>query len=399
MRNVWKEVKKHKVWIGIYLTGVHFLALVGLIFIGVFFAVKFKVTDIPGKVDNLNESFADNAQQSLVLGTVDDKKYEPGKDLEVNGIDSQIEELNKKKKEKIDYLCTLEELSFVAPKNVKKIMAVKKKTNSEIIVKQMIFAVRTHLTDINQLNAEIENCRLNFDNENINEKEISERVEKSQSADIFGWPDKEEWQNVKLSIQKDVDIINKAATVAEIDPRLIVSDLMVEQLRLFFSQRELYKKYFEPLKILANSYKISLGVMAIKEETAVQIENHLKDINSPYYLGEKYEHLLDYPMEADEKTVRFNRLSSEDHYYSYLYAALYLKQIMEQWKKMGYDISNRPEIIGTLFNVGFSQSRPNANPKVGGSTVKIDQTEYSFGRLSYEFFYSGEMVDEFPMKN
>ena len=72
---------------------------------------------------------------------------------------------------------------------------------------------------------------------------------------------------------------------------------------------------------------------------------------------------------------------------------------MTQWKNAGFDISNRPEIIGTLFNVGFPQSKPNANPKVGGSTVVIGQNKYSFGRLSYEFFYSGELVEAFPYLN
>jgi hypothetical protein len=171
---------------------------------------------------------------------------------------------------------------------------------------------------------------------------------------------------------------------------------MVEQLRLFYSQRELYKKYFEPLQILANSNKISLGVMAIKEETATAVEAHLKDPSSPYYLGPEFEHLLDYPADSDIATVRYQRLTSSNHYYNYLYGALYLKQMMTQWQKAGFDISHRPEIIGTLFNVGFPQSKPNANPQVGGSTVLIDQTNYTFGRLAYEFYYSGELDDIFP---
>ena len=137
--------------------------------------------------------------------------------------------------------------------------------------------------------------------------------------------------------------------------------------------------------------------MAIKEETAIEIENRLKDENSPSYLGKSYEHLLDFPDGVDQPKERFNRLSALDHSWNYLYGALYLKELMTQWKRAGYDLTNRPEIVGTLFNVGFPQSRPNANPKVGGSTVKIDETEYSFGRLSFEFYYSGEMIEEFPL--
>ncbi|MEI8067917.1 MAG: hypothetical protein WCG91_03150 [Candidatus Shapirobacteria bacterium] len=209
------------------------------------------------------------------------------------------------------------------------------------------------------------------------------------------WPDKKEWEVVAASISKDKYLIDKAAAVAKIEPRLIVSNLMVEQLRIFYSQRELYKKYFEPLKILSNSNKISLGVMAIKEQTAMDVEKHLKDKNSPYYLGAEYENMLDYPSQENLGGQRYARLTENSHYYNYLYGALYLKQMMKQWKDAGYDISSRPEIVGTLFNVGFPQSKPNANPKIGGSTVKIDKTEYSFGRLAYEFYYSGELINEF----
>jgi len=72
--------------------------------------------------------------------------------------------------------------------------------------------------------------------------------------------------------------------------------------------------------------------------------------------------------------------------------------MMEQWKKAGFNIDKRPEIICTLFNVGFPQSKPNGSPKVGGSKITIGETKYSFGRLGYEFFYSGELVEYFEYK-
>ena len=190
-------------------------------------------------------------------------------------------------------------------------------------------------------------------------------------------------------------VLKRAAAMVDIDPRLVASNLMVEQLRLYFSIRELYKQYFEPLKILSNSNKISLGVMSIKEETAINTENHLKDKTSPYYLGEKYEHLLDYSTD-DVAGERYNRLMDKTHYYSYLYAGIYLKQMMKQWNDAGFSIDGRPEIICTLYNVGFPQSKPNANPKMGGSSVKIGTETYSFGRLAFEFFYSGELMNQFP---
>jgi hypothetical protein len=69
---------------------------------------------------------------------------------------------------------------------------------------------------------------------------------------------------------------------------------------------------------------------------------------------------------------------------------------MKQWKDAGYDIKYRPEIVGTLFNVGFPQSKPKVNPQVGGSQILAGGQKYSFGSLAYEFYYSGELLYEFP---
>ena len=136
--------------------------------------------------------------------------------------------------------------------------------------------------------------------------------------------------------------------------------------------------------------------MGIKEETAIKIENFLKDPSSQYYLGAKYEHLLDFNTN-DIQTERFQRLTnSRNHCYPYLYTAIYLKQVDIQWKRNGYDISSRPEILATLFNLGFATSIPKSDPKTGGSRINIMGHEYTFGGLAYEFYYSGVLSSTFP---
>ncbi len=138
----------------------------------------------------------------------------------------------------------------------------------------------------------------------------------------------------------------------------------------------------------------------MKQDTAEAIEKHLKDTSSPYYIGAKYEHLLDLPAGEENNTgtssTRFLRLTDpKDHYYSYLYTALFTRQVIEQWKKEGYDLTHRPEIIATLFNLGFEKSVPKADPKVAGAQVTVGGETYTFGRLAYEFFYSAELVEIF----
>lgn len=220
----------------------------------------------------------------------------------------------------------------------------------------------------------------------------------SGQGSVYAWKNVPEWSVFKTAITSEKDNIIKAAAEAQIDPRLLVGVVMGEQMRFYTSNRASYKQYFEPLKILGNLTLFSYGVSGMKIETAQKIEAHLADTTSPYYLGPQFEHVLDFST-ADAASERFNRLTDKsNHYYSLLYAALALKQIEAQWSKAGFPIEDRPEITGTLYNLGFERSVPKANPEVGGAGILLGETTYSFGRLVYEFYYSGELVDEFPYK-
>lgn len=214
----------------------------------------------------------------------------------------------------------------------------------------------------------------------------------------FEWMNIPEWEIFKEAVAKDKHLIDSVSKVTGVEERLIVACLVGEQIRLFNSNREAFKQWIGPLKILSVESQFSFGVTGIKEHTAQKIERLLKDENSEFYLGKKYEHLLDFQTE-DTETERISRLTSfRNHYYSYLYAAIFLKQVKLQWEKAGHSIENRPEILTTLFNVGFPQSNPHPAPRVGGSTIKIHEVPYTFGMIGYQFYYSGELFDLFPIR-
>jgi hypothetical protein len=227
------------------------------------------------------------------------------------------------------------------------------------------------------------------------------RVETSQigQAKKLGWNEGEEWQTLNGAIEKDAKVINQAAKVAGVDPRLLTSCLVVEQLRLFYSEREVFKQVFSPLVILGTQSQFSWGVMGMKPETAKLVEQYLKDPASPYYLGARYEHLLDFTTgNADEE--RFTRLVDEhDHYWSYLYSAIYLKQLQTAWATAGYPINNNVGVTATLFNIGFNKSEPKSAPQVGGAVININNIDYTFGSLAAQFYYSGELLKDFPITN
>ena len=199
---------------------------------------------------------------------------------------------------------------------------------------------------------------------------------------IPAWSKTLEWQTLATALAKDQAVIAKVSQQTGVPARLIVAMIVPEQLRLYFSEREIFKQVFSPLKILGNQVQFSWGVAGLKQETAKEIERrdttHLLDFTSlPAPAG---------PTRTPDEE-RFNRITDEhNHYYSYLYVALYLKEIEAEWRQAGFDISDRPEILATLFNIGFAHSQPKANPQVGGAEIEINDQKYSFGAMADQFY-------------
>ena len=229
-----------------------------------------------------------------------------------------------------------------------------------------------------------------------NVRSESERMAISRNIEN-DWMNSPEFQIFKAGVLKDKDLIDEVSKETGVSARLIVSTIMPEQLRFFTSNRESFKKFFEPLKILGNYTQFSYGISGIKMETAQKVENNLKDKTSPFYLGTQYENILDYPNGSNVDEGRLSRFTdSHNHYYSYLYTALFLKEVMSQWMLAGYPISDRPEVLSTLFNLGFNKSEPKDNPEVGGSKITINGKDYTFGGLSYDFYYGTELTEFSP---
>jgi hypothetical protein len=214
---------------------------------------------------------------------------------------------------------------------------------------------------------------------------------------ICPWNKSEEWGVVRAGLSKDSAVIDKVAVETGVPARMIAAAVAPEQLRFFSSERESFKKYFEPLKTLGSMSQFSLGVAGIKQATADHIEQYTIDTNSPYYAGPGMSTLVAYPGGIKKDSVLYDRLSnSKNHYYSYLYAALFIKEIENQWQKQGFDITARPDVVTTLFNIGFEASKPKANPQIGGTPITLNRTGYTFGELGTAFYLSDELTAVFP---
>lgn len=206
----------------------------------------------------------------------------------------------------------------------------------------------------------------------------------------------QEWNAFKQAVVKDKPIVEKISKETGIPSRLLIAILVPEQMRLFHSDRPLFKSIFEPLKVLGSQSQFSWGIFGIKDETARAVEAHLLDTNSPFYLGAAFQHRLDFTT-PDPDQERFQRIIDEhNHTYSYLYTALFVAQIESQWKKAGFPLTDKPAVIATLWNLGFTKSKPNNDPKSGGASLLINGKTYSFGALAEAFYYSDELIEIYP---
>jgi len=358
-----------------------------LILIAGFYGIKTGLTNTPGKVDDNNAIFEKNLEAIARMEEMEKIKNEAEATKDAN------EKLVQKIKN--SNYCKINAVGDYFPFNSRKIVETYERFDCDPLIAKMVFAANLRLRDNQDFQYKMIECENSKTQYSLSE--LKNKFGMIEGKNVFSWIDNPEWKTIREGVIKDKDKIIRAAEATGVTPRLIVASLIVEQLRLFNSEREIFKRFFEPLKILGNATQISLGVMGIKEATAIQVENHLKDPTSPYYLGKEYENSLDFSSNNPTQE-RFQKLTNDkDHYYCYLYGAFYLKQMISQWEKDGYEIKYRPEIVGTLFNVGFPQSKPKAEPKVGGSAININGSKYSFGSLAYEFYYSGELADEFPL--
>lgn len=215
---------------------------------------------------------------------------------------------------------------------------------------------------------------------------------------VCAWNETPEWEVVEGGLTKDAAVIARVASETGVDARIIAAVVIPEQIRFFTAEREVFKRYFEPLKILGSLSQFSLGVSGMKQETARAVELYANDPSSPFYPGPKAATLIAYsPDVRDTDAELFKRLSDEkDHYYSYLYTALYIKEVLAQWERAGFSIEDDPYAIVTLFNIGFGHSVPKPDPAPGGAPISVGGKTYAFGQLGGDFYTSSELISVFP---
>lgn len=363
-KSSWKMLKTRS---KIYQIFVHLFALAGLAIIGAWGAYQLGFANNRGSVDKNNRYLADYHS---------DKVSKDSSKIFIENMQQYME---------------LAALSKFYPTNAHLMMDASRFNQRNDGIAKMMYAANMYLKDdpqaqeYNKLVAELQQV-------------MNKYPAKSTSDNLIPWMNESSWPSLKAAIVKDKAAIEEAARLTGVEPRLIVGCLVGEQIRLFNSKREMYKKYLGPVKVLSVQSQFSFGVNGIKDFTAIQVERNLKDPSSVYYMGPEYEHILDFHT-AQPDSERYTRLTDyHNHLYSYIYTGCILHQTMLQWKRAGYDISNRPDILFTLFNLGFVASKPGPNPECGGSHITANGKVYTFGAIGYDFYYSGELTKDFPLQ-
>lgn len=365
-RSLWKSWRNFKIRTRIFVVLLFLFAGAGAAIIGAWGVYKLGLTNNKGAVDDNNRYLADYKQCSTG-DSLDAKQQDLKNYLQIAALDKFF------------------------PLNAEKILEAKNNSDRPDAADRMLYAAKMYLAETDKGAQYDKMCQ-----ELI---QVYDRYANTNDREnLIPWMNDSAWPVLKQAILKDKEAIMDAARITGVEPRLIVGCLIGEQIRLFNSKREMFKKYLGPVKVLSVQSQFSFGVTGVKDYTAMLVEQHLKDTTSPFYMGRAYEHILDFET-SDHATERYNRLVNyRDHLYSYIYAGCIVRQTMLQWKRAGYDISDRPDILFTLFNLGFETSKPNPEPKCGGSRIVVGGREYTFGVIGNDFYYSGELAEDFPIQ-
>lgn len=355
----------------IYFTGIHLLAAMALFFIVTALAVKFKWTNDAGGVDTNSRYFAGMAD-----------KYNQG---------FKTDSIAIAKNERLMFQ-SIGVLAKYYPHNAKIILTAYERSKDPVVGLRMLDAVNLKLLSNKAYQREIKALAIQTS---------------TATVSLYPWANYREWKEFCVAVSKDKKAIDSVAKITGVEARLIVTCLVGEQIRMFNSSREQFKQYVIPFNKLILTNNRGYGVTGINKSTALKIERNLFDKKSQFYAGNYFENLLNindsFPevvvdsIESHQLLTIQRLIRGGDHYYSYLYTAFFIRQFQAQWERFGYTLAYRPEIIGTLYNLGYEKSKPKKNPLVGGSTFNVGDKEYTFGGLCFEFYYSGELQDLFPL--
>ncbi|MBR4804601.1 MAG: hypothetical protein IK032_08190, partial [Bacteroidales bacterium] len=200
-------------WVRVtYLVLVHLFAIYGAVQIGGLIIFKLGLTNNSGTIDK-------NSRYLMEVS-------------EMNDLSKSDTSAHARQQMELQQYIKLASFGRFYPENARLMGQTLRTCDNPAVISQMIAAASLYAEKNEDYNNFLDKMLKTFESE-----------KQQQNPNVIPWMATEEWAALKPAILKDKVLIDSAAHITGVDPRLIVGCLVGEQMRLFNSKREIYKTY------------------------------------------------------------------------------------------------------------------------------------------------------------
>ena len=192
---------------------------------------------------------------------------------------------------------------------------------------------------------------------------------------IYSIYDKKEIESKAADkVRENSDNIKNASEFFKVDPQIVATVVFVEQYFNYNWMDELTDR------LGASGINTSVGLGQVRMQTVKYIEqlgliDPVDVSSSPKYLFGLFR--------KTEDALRYERLM--DDRTNLMYVAAYLKSFQDNWSSAFPEITDRPDILGSLYNLGHTNNdgtprKPHSNPQANWFGEK---TKMYYGLMPY----------------
>ena len=180
-----------------------------------------------------------------------------------------------------------------------------------------------------------------------------------------------------------VDTVKTVSSELRLDSDLVMACVMAEQIRISTKGVRWNLKWLilNSTPKLLRSYNVSLGIGWIKLDTAYRIR---KDAIEYAYSKWPIDNMAKVRL---RDIITTSSLSDNDRINA-IYATFLVKNIITRWKLSWYDISNKPGVVCTLYNMWNDEDKvPHKDPKVWWAIIPINWNNYTYWAIWMGIYY------------
>lgn len=176
-----------------------------------------------------------------------------------------------------------------------------------------------------------------------------------------------------------MDSLTKRSRTFWIDPDLVLSALLPEQIRIAcrWTRDSVKKAIISSTPTLFRSYDISLWIGGIKVTTANKIKKDAITFWNKDYVG--------------DDIITADKLIKDD-WFNAKYAVFLVSNILNRWMRedsdVKIDLSKNPWVIATLYNMWNPEDKPpHKDPQIGWALIRVGNRSYSYWGLGMAIYW------------